>query len=34
MGRPELDTSVFVIPRDYVKNGLARFVVLNRIAKS
>jgi integrase len=31
---PELDTSVFVIPRDYVKNGLDRFVVLNRIAKS
>jgi hypothetical protein len=31
---PELETSVFVIPRDYVKNGLDRFVVLNRIAKS
>jgi integrase len=31
---PELDTSVFVIPRSYVKNGLDRYVVLNRIAKS
>jgi integrase len=31
---PELDTSVFIIPRDHVKNGLERFVVLNRIAKS
>jgi len=31
---PELDTSVFVIPRDYVKNGLDRYVVLNRVAKS
>jgi integrase len=31
---PELDTSVFVIPRRYVKNGLDRYVVLNRIAKS
>ena len=34
---PELEedgTSVFVIPRDYVKNGLDRYVVLNRIAKS
>ena len=31
---PELDTSVFVIPRAYVKNGLDRYAVLNRIAKS
>ena len=31
---PELDTSVFIIPRDHVKNGLERFVVLNRIAQS
>lgn len=31
---PELDTSVFVVPRAFVKNGLDRFVVLNRVAKS
>jgi integrase len=31
---PELDTSVFIIPRDFVKNGLDRYVVLNRIARS
>ena len=31
---PELSTSIFVIPRDYVKNGLDRYVVLNRIARS
>ena len=31
---PELETSVFVVPRSYVKNGLDRYVVLNRIAKS
>ncbi len=31
---PELDTSVFVVPRTFVKNGLDRFVVLNRVAKS
>jgi integrase len=31
---PELDRSVFVVPRAYVKNGLDRFVVLNRVAKS
>jgi integrase len=31
---PELDTSVFVIPRQFVKNGLDRYVVLNRIARS
>jgi integrase len=31
---PELDTSLFVVPRAFVKNGLDRYVVLNRIAKS
>jgi len=31
---PELDTSVFVDPRSYVKNDLDRKAVLNRIAKS
>ena len=31
---PELSTSIFVIPPDYVKNGLERYVVLNRIARS
>jgi integrase len=31
---PELGTSVFVIPRDFVKNTLDRYVVLNRIARS
>jgi integrase len=31
---PELDTSVFVVPRTFVKNGLDRFVVLHRVAKS
>lgn len=31
---PELDTSIFVVPRDYVKNALDRYVVLNRIARS
>src|SRR6266478_8142290 len=31
---PELDTSVFIMPRSYVKNGLDRYVVLNRVAKS
>ena len=31
---PELDTSVFVIPGDRVKNGEERLVVLSRIAKS
>jgi integrase len=31
---PELRTSIFVIPPDYVKNGLDRYVVLNRIARS
>jgi integrase len=31
---PELGISVFVIPREHVKNGLERFVVLNRIART
>ncbi len=31
---PELETSVFIIPRAYVKNGLDRYVVLNRVARS
>lgn len=31
---PELKTSVFVIPRGFVKNGLDRYVVQNRVAKS
>jgi integrase len=31
---PELDTSVFVIPKDYVKNGEEHLVVLNRVARS
>jgi hypothetical protein len=31
---PELDTTVLIIPRDHLKSGLERFVVLNRIAKS
>ncbi len=31
---PELSTSIFVIPPDYVKIGLDRYVVLNRIARS
>jgi integrase len=30
----ELDTSVFIVPRHYVKNGDDRLVVLNRIAVS
>jgi integrase len=30
----ELDTSVFIIPEDSVKNGEERLVVLNRVAKS
>ena len=30
----ELATSVFVIPRGFVKNGLDRYVVLNRVARS
>jgi hypothetical protein len=31
---PELDTSIFVIPREYTKLELDRYVVLNRIARS
>jgi hypothetical protein len=31
---PELNASVFVIPRAYVKNTIDRYVVLNRIARS
>ncbi len=31
---PELDTSVFIIPGEQVKNGEERVVVLNRVAKS
>ncbi len=31
---PELDTSVFVIPAERIKNGEERLVVLNRVAKS
>lgn len=31
---PELDTSVFIIPSDHVKNGEERLVVLNRVARS
>jgi integrase len=31
---PELETSSFVIPKAHVKNGLERYVVLNRIARS
>ena len=31
---PELETSVFIIPDDFVKNGDERLVILNRVAKS
>jgi integrase len=31
---PELETSIFVVPRDCVKNALDPYVVLNRIARS
>jgi hypothetical protein len=31
---PELDTSVFIIPAEHVKNGGERLLVLNRPAKS
>jgi len=31
---PALDTSVFLIPADRVKNGEERLVVLNRVARS
>lgn len=31
---PELNTSFFIVPRDFVKNALDRYVVLNSMAKS
>ena len=31
---PELELSVFVIPREYTKNGRDRYVVMNRIARA
>ncbi len=31
---PELETTVFIVPAGYVKNGEARLIVLNRIAQS
>ena len=31
---PELGVTIFIIPRDYVKNSLDRYVVLNRVARS
>ena len=31
---PEIGTSVFIIPADFVKNGEERLVILNRIAQS
>ena len=31
---PSLDTSVFIVPGEHVKNGEDRLVVLNRVAKS
>nr|WP_198683653.1 hypothetical protein [Peristeroidobacter agariperforans] len=31
---PELNASVFLIPKEHVKNGEERLVVLNRVAKS
>jgi integrase len=31
---PELDTSVFIIPSEHIKNGEERLVVLNRVSKS
>ncbi len=31
---PELETSVFIIPDDFMKNGDERLVILNRVAKS
>lgn len=31
---PQLDTSVFLVPGEFVKNGDERLVVLNRIARS
>jgi hypothetical protein len=31
---PELDTSVFIVPRGFVKNDEDRLIVLNRVARS
>ena len=31
---PELETSVFIVPGEYVKNGEYRLIVLNRVARS
>ncbi len=31
---PELDTFVFIVPGDFVKNGDERLIVLNRVARS
>ncbi len=31
---PELDITVFIVPEGYVKNGEARLIVMNRIARS
>jgi integrase len=31
---PELETSIFVIPREYTKTNIDRYVVLNRIART
>jgi integrase len=31
---PEMDTSIFIVPEHFVKNGEERLVVLNKIAKS
>ena len=31
---PELNTSIFLIPGEHVKNGEERLVVLNRVAQS
>lgn len=31
---PELETSVFIVPAEGVKNGMERLVVLNRVARS
>lgn len=31
---PELNVTVFVVPEGYVKNGEARLIVMNRIARS
>ena len=31
---PEIETSLFIIPKMHVKNGMDRYVVLNRVARS